>query len=276
MGIQLPGWLRSVSSVALGQDWPECDETSLRRVADAWELAAVQVDRAGADAERAIAPALDAISGVVNEAIAGRWENVSASTDELVAVCRRLADECDTAATDVEHAKLSIITALALLAGEIATLMAAAVATGGIAGAGIPAAEAATQVAVRIILRDLVLKLGTNVGRSVLEDGAISSALQVFQMAEGNRAGFDWATLGKDAYGSAVASSTSFGLSTLPVARAVAGDLGAAVGQEFGDEAVGLVTGAVGGRLGEDAKGALSPAPAGDRKPDGTSSLNMN
>lgn len=276
MGIQLPGWLRSVSSVALGQDWPECDETSLRRIADAWELAAVQVDRAGADAERAITPALDAISGVVNDAIAGRWEKVSASTGELAALCRRLADECDTAATDVEHAKLSIIAALTLLAAEISALIAAAVATGGIAGAGIPAAEAATQVAVRIILRDLVVKLGLEVGETVLRDGAISSALQAVQMAEGKRDGFDWSTLGKDVYGSAVASSASFGLSTLPVARAVAGDLGAAVGEEFGEEAVGLVAGAVGGRLGEDAKAALSPPPNTDEKPRDTGSLNMN
>lgn len=275
MGILLPGWLRSVSSVALGQDWPECDETSLRRIADAWEVAAVQVDRAGADAERAIIPALDAISGVVNDAIAGRWETVAASTDELAAACRQLADECDTAATDVEHAKLSIIAALTLLAHEIASLLVAAAATGGMAGAGIPAAEAATQVAVRIILRDLVAKLARNVGQSVLVDGGISSVVQFFQMADGRRDGFDWATLGKDVYGSAVASSSSFGLSQLPVARAVAGDLGAAISEKLGEDAVGLVTDAIGGHVGEDAKNALSPPPSSDRRPSAASSLNM-
>lgn len=272
MGILIPGWLRSVASVAVGQDWPECDETSLRRIADAWELAAVQIEEAGADGGREIGPALEAVTGIVGDAVAGKWQDVDESIDALVAACRQLADACEATAVDVEHAKLSIIAALVWLAAEIATLAAAAAPTFGASMTAVPAAEIATQATVRMILHKLI----ADVGRGIAVDGAISASLQAYQVHAGTRDRFDWAAFGKDLYGSAVGSAAGGGLGELPVARAVAGDLGTILGKKFGDGAVELVTGAIGAQVGEDAKAALSPPPVPGENRGGASSLNMN
>lgn len=275
MGIQLPGWLREAAPIATGQDWPEADETSLRRIADAWDGAAAAIDRAGADGAQALAPALDAVSGIVNDAIAGKWEDVSRSADGLAVMCRKLADACDETAAEVEHTKLSIIAALVALVAEIASLVAAAVPSAGASTAFIPAAEAATQVGIRMLLRRLLATVGRDLALDVLKDTGISGGIQLGQIIDGNRDGFDWGALGKDAYGAAASSLTSSYLSGTHAGRAVADELGAAVNQRFGKDAVDLVTGVVGTHVGEYAKGTLSSTTSDD-PPAVTGSLNMN
>ncbi|WP_137725210.1 hypothetical protein [Prescottella subtropica] len=276
MGIEIPGALRTVASVAVGQDWPDGDETSLRRVADAWDLAAVALDRVGADGTRAIAPALAAVSGIVNDAVAGKWQQVDASIEDLAAVCRQLADACDATAADVEHAKLSIIAALVTLAAEIAALLAAAPLTAGISTAGAAAAELATQVTVRMILRELLAKLGRDVLTDVLVDTTVSGLLQLGQIAEGNRAGMDWGALGRDAYGSAVSSMVSQGLGGLPGARAAAGEIDTLTGRLVGDGLVDALIAPTSTRIGDAVEGGLEPSSDAGENPVGTGSLNMN
>ncbi|WP_305092542.1 hypothetical protein [Prescottella sp. R16] len=277
MGIEIPGALRTVASVAVGQDWPEGDETSLRRIADAWDLAAVACDRVGADGDRAIGPALAAVSGIVNDAVAGKWQEIGASVDDLAAACRQLADACDAAAADVEHAKLSIIAALVALAAEIAVLLATAPLTAGISTGGVVAAELATQITVRAILRQLITSLTRGVLTDVLVDTTVSGLIQVGQIAEGNRVGLDWGALGRDAYGSAVSSVVSQGLGALPGARAAARDLDAFTGVQVGDGIVDALIAPTGTRIGDAAKNGLSsPPPDAGEKPAGTGSLNMN
>lgn len=275
MGIEIPGSLRTVASVAVGQDWPEADETSLRRLSDAWELAAVRLDRAGADGARSIQPALDALTGDVNDAVAGRWREVGASVEELAAACRQLADSCESTAADVEHAKLSIIAALGLLAVEIASLLAAAAGTFGASAAAIPAAEIATQVTVRMILQELIGKLGREIAVAVLRDGGLSAGIQLMQMAEGNRDRFDMAALGKDVYGTVVSTAVSSPLGSSQVNDLLVDGSRMSPSASWSQRGRTWRPGMIGAHAGEDAKAALGQQPPAE-PPSAASSLNMN
>ncbi|MGF7119910.1 hypothetical protein AB4Z09_02995 [Rhodococcus sp. TAF43] len=275
MGIEIPGSLRTVASVAVGQDWPEADETSLRRLSDAWELAAVRLDRAGADGARSIQPALDALTGDVNDAVAGRWREVGASVEELAAACRQLADSCESTAADVEHAKLSIIAALGLLAVEIASLLAAAAGTFGASAAAIPAAEIATQVTVRMILQELIGKLGREIAVAVLRDGGLSAGIQLMQMAEGNRDRFDMAALGKDVYGTVVSTAVSSPLGSSQVNDLLVDGIANVAERKLVSAGQDMAAGMIGAHAGEDAKAALGQQPPAE-PPSAASSLNMN
>ncbi|CAM2984167.1 WXG100 family type VII secretion target [Prescottella defluvii] len=275
MGIEIPGSLRTLASVAVGQDWPEADETSLRRLSDAWELAAVSLDRVGADGARSIQPALDALVGDVNDAVAGRWQEVGASVEDIASACRQLADSCESTAADVEHAKLSIISALILLAAEIAALLAAAAGTLGASTTAIPAAQLATQVTVRLILRELLEKLGRDVAVAVLRDGGISSMIQLWQISEGNRDGFDTAALGKDVFGTVVSTMVSSPLGGSQVNDALVDGIANAAERKLVSETQEMAAGMIGAHIGEDAKASLGQQPPAE-PPVRASSLNMN
>ncbi len=91
MGIEIPGSLRAVASLASGQDWPEADETSLRRLSDAWESVAIDVERIGAGGDDAMQAALAGVAGAVNQAMTTHWATVGGSDgaiEQLVGLCR--------------------------------------------------------------------------------------------------------------------------------------------------------------------------------------------
>jgi hypothetical protein len=122
MGIEIPGWLRSVSSIAVGSDWPEGDETAMRRLADSWISTAGALNQIDTEAAEAMAKALAAIEGDTHDAIDALWRTIGGdgAIGDLVEFSEHLADTLDEGATDIEHAKLMIIAALVILAAELA------------------------------------------------------------------------------------------------------------------------------------------------------------
>lgn len=191
MGIEIPGWLQGVASVAVGVDWPQADETSLRRVADSWSATATTVREAGADGEAAVAQALGHVDGVIDDAIGDYWRRHSGGIEELAAQCDRLAAACRDTATDVEHTKMLIIGSLTVLAAEIAALTAAAIPTAGASTAGIPVATIAAQLAVRALIQQLVAQMLKHGAVNAVLSIAVEGAVEGIQIARGDRAGLD-------------------------------------------------------------------------------------
>ncbi|NKS47654.1 hypothetical protein GS480_02710 [Rhodococcus hoagii] len=258
MGIEIPGSLRAVASLASGQDWPEADETSLRRLSDAWESVATDVERIGAGGDDAMQAALAGVAGAVNQAMTTHWATVGGSDgaiEQLVGLCRELADACESTAADVEEAKLTIIAALVALAAQIAALTASAVATFGASTAAIPAAQVATQLTIRTIITELLRRVAQEVAVSVVREVAIAGGIQVYQLAQGQRDGLDFGALGKEALGAAAE-----GVVTGLLGREGAGGMVLDGVENAGRRvstgvAVDLTTGGVGAAAGDVAKG---------------------
>ncbi|MGW6378992.1 TNT domain-containing protein [Rhodococcus sp. NPDC055112] len=275
MGIQIPGWLRGVASIAVGADWPEADETSLRRLADAWDSASSAVELIAKDGDAAMGKALGAVLGDVNAAMAQYWENFDGADGaflSLVALCDQLSESCDTTATDVEYAKLTIIAALALLAAELAALAAAAIPTLGASTAAIPAAQIATQVAVRMVVRQLIMKLLQHAALSAAQNVLLDGAIQSLQILQGNRDRLDAGSLASGAIEGFVEGAVSGGVgrfgSGSPLgqfgAETIAGAAGSAAGVAVSGQGVSwqdLASGAIGGGLGGAGGGDVATRP---------------
>lgn len=258
MGIEIPGPLRTVASLASGQDWPEADETSLRRLSDAWESVAVDVERIGAGGDDAMQAALAGVAGAVNQAMSAHWARVGGSdgaVDEIVVACRELADACESTAADVEEAKLTIIAALVALAAQIAALTASAIATFGASTAAIPAAQLATQFTIRTVIAELLRRVAREVAVSVVREVVIAGGIQVFQIAQGERDGLDVGALGKDALGAAAEGVVTGLLGREGAGGAVLDGIEGAGRRAATGVAVDLTTGGVGAAAGDVVKG---------------------
>ncbi|MCX5044462.1 hypothetical protein OG921_14925 [Aldersonia sp. NBC_00410] len=232
MGIEIPGWLRSVASVAVGSDWPDGDETAMRRLADSWVGTASALNQLDGEAAEAMSKALVTIEGDTHDAMADFWRQIGGdgAVGQLIEVCEHLADTLDKGATDIEHAKLMIIAALTILAAELAAAAATLVISLGTSAAAGAAAEAATQVTVRMIIRELVQKLlaqltmqaakqlalaaGRHALIGALTQGGLDAGIQGWQAATGRRDDLDMASIGKSALSGAVDEVVSSGVSS--------------------------------------------------------------
>lgn len=198
MGIEIPGTLKPVAWLASGSDWPEGDETSLRRLAEEWAAAAAGLGDLASRGDSAIRDARSAVEGDIDAAIDQHWRRLDGDTgalEQLIKLCDSLSDSCESTATDVEYAKLSIIAALTILLAELVAMAAAAVPTLGASTAGAVAAEAATQVTIRIIIRDLILSIIEHAAIEAAKSVALDGALQTLQIITGGRDAFDTAML---------------------------------------------------------------------------------
>lgn len=175
MGIEIPGYLQAVASIAVGSDWPEGDETSLWRLGDAWTAAAESLNSARLDGDVAARAMFAGIEGQTHDSLVAFWQDAGGAADifdQLISAATELADSCNSTATEIEYTKLSIIAALIALAIEISTMAAAAIPTLGASTIGIAAAEVTTTLTVRMLLRQLLI--------GVLEAAAVEAASAVF------------------------------------------------------------------------------------------------
>ncbi|WP_131736236.1 WXG100-like domain-containing protein [Actinomadura roseirufa] len=231
MGLEIPDSVKWLSWI-VGSDWPEGDETAMRRCADAWRDAGTGVNELIGDLRGNAADVL----GVLDSGAADRFrQNIDKWIDadprmlpKLAEACGELAETLDGGALDIEYAKLMFIALLIVTAVEIAWLIAAAFATFGASTAGIPAVEASAQVTARMIFRSLVERLGRRFMGSVLrgaafgalQGGGLDLVVQSVQIAQGNRDGVDWTKTGAatfdGALGGAFSGGVGHGLGKIP------------------------------------------------------------
>ncbi len=191
MSLHLPAELHWLSWV-VGSDWPEGDEDSLARCADAWAAAAHEIRQLLPDAEVAGMTAVSAVDGDVAVALRTSWSRFIVGDDgyleQLAHACDELARLCEGTAVQIEYAKYQLIIALIALATTITTLQAAAVGTFGMSTAGIPVAEGATQNVVSVI----AWRLLKAVAMGAAENVAMDVAAQLVQLHNGHRKHWDW------------------------------------------------------------------------------------
>ena len=163
MGLEIPAEVQWLSWI-VGSDWPEGDETAMRRCADAWRQAATSINDLVGD----VTGSVNDVRGTLDAEAAEKFQkNVEQwiTTDprllpSMADACNKLADVMDNGALDIEYAKYMFIALLIVTAIEIAMLIAAAFETFGASTAGIPAVEGAAQVTARTIFKELMEKLG--------------------------------------------------------------------------------------------------------------------
>ncbi|PKW15271.1 hypothetical protein [Saccharopolyspora spinosa] len=191
MGIEIPDAVKWLTPIVVGASWPEGDETALRRVAEAWTTAGQDVDDVIAQTEAAVQASLGTMQGQTHDAFeqfVKDFVNGDAGyLPELKKLCESLGEGADGAALEIEYTKMSIIAALIILAAQIAAMIASAVATFGASTAGIPIAQAATQITVRTIFMNLLKQIAINLAINLGVDGAI----QGIQFAKGDRKSWD-------------------------------------------------------------------------------------
>src|SRR4051812_14098901 len=196
MTIELWDWLEHLDYL-VGASFPRADEDALRRCGQAWADTAAGLRALGPDATTAGAAVRAALDGPTGEAFGPAWDQLASADGYLAGLAglgEQLAAACERTAQDVEYAKLEYIGALAALATTLA-LLAAAIWAGGVSALGMPAAIAAAQFSIRLLLTRLV----TGIIAGVVFTAGLDAAAQLVQLADGHRAQWDWSKTGSAA-----------------------------------------------------------------------------
>ncbi|MFC4377515.1 hypothetical protein ACFO5K_25875 [Nocardia halotolerans] len=195
MGIELPGVLRWVADMALGQDWPEGDETAMRRLGDSWTTTSTNLDDITEAAAKIVHDALTSIEGDTHVALEEFWRQIEDAFVQVSALATQLGETLDADALNIEYTKLSIIAALIILAAEVSAALIASCVTFGAATPGIVLAQVATKAAIKMLLRQLLAKIlqGAIVGAAegVLKGYLTDLAVQSIQINRGDRTTMD-------------------------------------------------------------------------------------
>ncbi|RJO71465.1 hypothetical protein D5S18_25200 [Nocardia panacis] len=265
MGVEIPGPLQWVAKYVVGAgDWPEGDETAMRRIAHAWEALHTALDGIDHDAEKTMLDALIALdTGETHDAMSQYWSKVGGKSGllpVLIADTKHRAEDMKSGATDIEHTKFVIIGALTIFAIQLVQALAlAATGVGSLAAAAEEAvAQVATRVAIRMAIKQLLQKLLSRAAARVAAKAALQGALQgtaadlgasLLQIAQHNKSGLsgeDWANLGREAVSGAVAGVVGAGLGSGGAASPLAGAIESKAGRIVSTAAVDGAAGAVG------------------------------
>ncbi|UGT58281.1 DNA/RNA non-specific endonuclease [Nocardia asteroides] len=274
MGIEIPDSLQWVAKYILGAgDWPEGDETAMRRAADAWSAMAQTLDTVDDEAAKALNSALTALSeGVTHDAIAAYRDKLLAGDEAAFTAirkwCEKQAELLDDGANDIEHTKLVIIGTMIVAAVEIGVALATAW-TGIGAAAGV-AARVAAQVAVRVAMKSLLTRMiARGIAKAAaraalrgaafeaLEEGGIDGIARTIQVAKGDRTmdEFGWSDLGLATFAGAVGGAVGGGLGNK--LGGVGDDISSGVGKLAAKSATGAAT-----ELGADLSAQVAAASA--------------
>ncbi|GHH56528.1 WXG100-like domain-containing protein [Lentzea cavernae] len=206
----LPPALQKFFQVVLGMEWPEADEGGLRELRGAWSSAASAAEEFAESVGVDATVLAEALHGALGDQVAGYLRgDVVAGVGDLVSAMRELSHAAETAAADVQKAKIMLIAMAALALATVISLLYSL-----IFSFMIPAVEAAAQVGLRLVLRELAAKIASlsvrgvgvataKLGVDAAKWGAFGGAfmggldggIQLGQIAAGRRHGFDWESL---------------------------------------------------------------------------------
>jgi uncharacterized protein YukE len=202
VGLVLPAELQWLEWI-VGSDWPEGDETAMRRGAQAWVDVATDINELIGDLQATAAKVLGTVDGEGAEAFR-KYFGTYVSTDpqclpKLSKACEALGQALNSGANEIEYAKYMFIALLIITAIEITMLIASAVATFGASTAAIPAVEVASQITARTIAQKLLIAIAKGALRGFLEGVLLDLGVQGLQITQGNRDGIDWKKTGSSA-----------------------------------------------------------------------------
>ncbi|HEX6872777.1 MAG TPA: hypothetical protein VF163_16900, partial [Micromonosporaceae bacterium] len=194
----------------VGMDFPVADEDALWRCAGAWTEAAAQLRQLGPDAVSAGAAVVAALGGEAGSAFVRMWQRYGSADgviEQLAQACDELAAACDHAAVEVEYAKIQYLAALVVLAITLAALAASMIA-GGVSALGMPAAIAAAQFTIRLVLTRLVSAMVLGATFNL----AIDVVAQSIQLDRGHLDGWNWDKTQRAAEDGAIYGAVSGGV----------------------------------------------------------------
>ncbi len=213
----------------------------MRRLAEDWLASGRTVGELiedGADASRR---SLSYIQGANADQMAQRWREIDKDLKTLLEQCESNSDKLEEGATKIEHAKLSIIGALVVLAAELVVSLSSAPLTLGLSSLAAPAAEAATVITIRMIIRKLVLEMLEEVLLNVGKDVMVEAFAQELQIVKGDRKSVDFGE-----FGTTVADAAITG-----VFGGAAGTAGDEVAERFANDAAKKFATSVAAGIGE-------------------------
>ncbi|GLY46794.1 hypothetical protein [Lentzea sp. NBRC 102530] len=206
----LPAALQKFFQVVLGMEWPEASEGGLTRLRHAWwDAASAAEDFADLVSADSVALARVLHGELGDQVVDHLRADLATGVAELVAGMRDLSRAAEKAAADVRKAKIMLIAMAALALATVISLLYSL-----IFSFMIPAVEAAAQVGLRLVLRELAAKLsslsvravGTAAAKPAVDAakfgafgaafmGGLDGGIQLGQIAADQRHGFDWESL---------------------------------------------------------------------------------
>lgn len=208
MSIELPSdvaWFLNI----IGVPWPNVDEDQVRAFAGHVRDFAANIDGTHQAATSTIRQMGSAYSGQSYEQLVATWARMSNDhMTELVDACHVVAEALDVAADAIVGAKMAAIAELAVLAASFIADQAAAVATFGIAEAGLALIEEAGKKLMSALIQQLEMMIVAQV-----IEAAVAPLEQVVERALGGLVfkGLESA-LGVPAAGGGGAVGSSFGI----------------------------------------------------------------
>ncbi|GHH56452.1 WXG100-like domain-containing protein [Lentzea cavernae] len=220
----LPRALQKFFGVVLGLEWPEASEGGLKALSGAWADVADSLEVFGEQIGSGTAQLDEALDGALGEAMTRVLRgDVEGGVDALVAGSRDLAKAAKTAAADVQKTKIMLIAMAALALATVISLLWSLVFAW-----MVPAVEAAAQVGLRLLLRELAARISAltvrDVGAAIVRAGidaakfgaiggafmgGLDGGIQAGQIAAGVRDEFDLESLKGSVIGGVVGGAVA-------------------------------------------------------------------
>ncbi|WP_344457890.1 ADP-ribosyltransferase, partial [Actinomadura kijaniata] len=194
MGLEIPDSVKWLSWI-VGSDWPEGDETAMRRAAQAWYDAGVELDELIEELRRTTDEVLSVLEGAGADEFRWYFEQWLSVDPQHLPNLRKGCDSygrmLDQGALDIEYAKYMFIATLIITAIEIIWLIANAIHTFGGSLAGIPIVQALAQLSARLIGRALLRAIAMGVAMGIAEGLGLDLLIQAIQAIKGDRTEWD-------------------------------------------------------------------------------------
>ncbi|HEU5332017.1 MAG TPA: hypothetical protein VFU73_04625 [Actinocrinis sp.] len=221
---EVPGYLQDLLELVVGQKWPDGDEGRLRQIATAWKQAASGLQLVRQDAGDGVTAVTEAAQGPAHDAFMAYWaktfDNGAPAAEGAkgggsmpalpwsVEFCQMMADACDTMALELETTKDMIVGQLVILFGEIAATTASSFLDFGASEAAVPEEVAVSRGICSKLLDSAVGRILEKILAGALEQallqGGLDMAIQLKEIAEGNRKTVDWRETGQAAESGAI------------------------------------------------------------------------
>jgi len=186
MAIELPGPVVDLLQF-FGIDWPTIDEDSVRELATHVHQLAQNMDSVHQDASSTVQNMGQAYQGASYEALLALWADRSTRhLQELTEACGVVADALDAGADAIVGMKVATIGELVALAVSFAADQAAAVATFGLAEAGLALIEEAARKLIDFLVQQIIGYLTSEIVGAALQPllGKVASAVEGWAFQE--------------------------------------------------------------------------------------------
>ncbi|UOZ03260.1 hypothetical protein [Amycolatopsis sp. WQ 127309] len=201
MSLMVDPSLNWIFYIIAGDAWPQGDEDKLRELAAEWDQVARDIAAAGQGFNQLSQHVTANVGGDVQQNFSDFSRNLSTLGADYVQRARAQAASLREQALNVENAKYGMLISIAVTAAEVLWAL-----TNPFTAPLVPEIMAAGRTAVVTVQRTLVQRLTSLLARiareaaqEAAEEVAEDMLAQFIQIAQGNRNGFDWKSIGQSA-----------------------------------------------------------------------------